>query len=147
MERSQFDISALTSALRRQQPTTLALMGAWLILLGSYSIVSLTVTKGPGLTTYGDTFQCLAALFACVGLLMNSFSTERRTRAFWLLMAFGCAAWLVGQLIWTYFEVVRRQNVPNPFIGDGLWSPGRPRPGGGPGVRRSVIRRNAGATS
>jgi signal transduction histidine kinase len=118
MERSQFDISALTSALRRQHPTTWALLGAWLILLGSYSIVSLTVTKGPGLTTYGDTFQCLAALFACVGLLMNSFSTERRTRAFWLLMAFGCAAWLVGQLIWTYFEVVRRQNVPNPFIGD-----------------------------
>jgi signal transduction histidine kinase len=118
MERSQLDISALASALRRQHPTTWALLGAWLILLGSYSIVSLTATKGHGLTTYGDTFQCLAALFACVGLLMNSFSPERRTRAFWLLMAFGCAAWLMGQLIWTYFEVVRRQNVPNPFIGD-----------------------------
>jgi signal transduction histidine kinase len=118
MERPQSTTSALTSVLRRQHPTTWILLGAWLILLGSYSVVSLTVAKGPGLTTYGDIFQCLAALFACVGLMMNSFSRESRTRAFWLLMAFGCAAWLVGQFIWTYFEVVLRQNVPNPFIGD-----------------------------
>ncbi|MGA8222918.1 MAG: HAMP domain-containing sensor histidine kinase [Candidatus Acidiferrales bacterium] len=118
MERPQSTTTALTSAFRHQHPTTWILLAGWLILLGSYSIVSLTVAKGPGLTTYGDIFQCLAALFACVGLLMNSFSPESRTRAFWLLMAFGCAAWLVGQFIWTYFEVVRQQNVPNPFIGD-----------------------------
>jgi signal transduction histidine kinase len=30
----------------------------------------------------------------------------------------GCAAWLVGQSIWTYFEVVLHQDAPNPFIGD-----------------------------
>src|SRR5271155_5862974 len=118
MDRSQLPTTALTSALRRLPATTWALLGGWIILVGSYSIVSLTVAKGPGLTTYGDTFQCLAALFACVGLLLNSFSPVRRTRSFWLLLALGCAAWLVGQFIWTYFEVVRHQEVPNPFIGD-----------------------------
>jgi len=118
MDRSQSPTTALTSALRRQPATTWALLGGWIVLVGSYSIVSLTVAKGPALTTYGDTFQCLAALFACVGLLLNSFSPERRTRAFWVLLGLGCAAWLVGQFIWTYFEVVRHQEVPNPFIGD-----------------------------
>jgi signal transduction histidine kinase len=118
MKRSEFPSAALTRALRGQPPTTWALLGGWLLLVGCYSIVSLTVTKSPSLTAYGDTWQCLAALFACVGLLLNSFSPERRSRAFWLLLGLGCAAWLVGQVIWTYFEVVRRQDVPNPFIGD-----------------------------
>ena len=105
-------------ALGRLPATTWALLGAWTILLGGYCVVSLSATKGPALTAFGDTTQCLAALFACVGLLMNSFSRERRTKAFWLLLALGCGAWLVGQMIWTYFEVVRRQTVPNPFLGD-----------------------------
>jgi signal transduction histidine kinase len=118
MERSNTPLIALKSALGRLPATAWAILGAWVILLGSYSIVSLTVTRGPGLTAFGDSFQCLAALFAVVGLLMNSFSPERRTKAFWLLLALGCGAWLVGQMIWTYFEVVRRQTVPNPFLGD-----------------------------
>ena len=71
-----------------------------------------------GLTAFGDIFQCLAALFACVGLMMNSSLPERRTRLFWLLLALGCATWFVGQSIWTYFEVILRKETPNPFIGD-----------------------------
>ena len=118
MTSSVFPSAALSSALRRLRPTTWLLLGAWLFFVGIYAIVSLTVTKGPGLTAYGDIMQCLAALFGCVGLLLNSFSPERRSRAFWLLLALGCAAWLVGQFVWTYFEVVRKQTVPNPFIGD-----------------------------
>ncbi|MGH9714796.1 MAG: sensor histidine kinase [Candidatus Acidiferrales bacterium] len=105
-------------ALGRLPATSWALLGAWILLLGGYCLVSLTATKSPGLTAFGDILQCLAALFACAGLLMNSFSPERRTKAFWLLLAFGCAAWLVGQVVWTYIEVVRRQTVPNPFLGD-----------------------------
>jgi signal transduction histidine kinase len=118
MERSNTPLLALKSALGRLPATGWAILGAWLLLLGGYSVVSLTGTKGPGLTTFGDICQCLAALFAVVGLLMNSFSPERRTKAFWLLLALGCGAWLVGQMIWTYFEVFRHQTVPNPFLGD-----------------------------
>lgn len=105
-------------ALGRLPATSWALLGAWVVLLGGYCVVSLSATKSPGLTAFGDISQCLVALFACVGLLMNAFSPERRTKAFWLLLALGCGAWLVGQVIWTYFEVVRRQTVPNPFLGD-----------------------------
>jgi signal transduction histidine kinase len=110
--------AALKSAMGRFPTTTWALLAAWILLVGGYSIVSLIVPNGRGLTAFGDVGQCLAALFATVGLLMNAFCPQRRTRAFWLLLAFGCGAWFLGQVAWTYFEVVLRKNVPNPFLGD-----------------------------
>ncbi len=95
-----------------------ALTLSWVLLVGSYTVAALTVHNGPGLTAFGDVVQCLAAMFACGGLILNWRTTEKRTRVFWVLLALGCFAWLVGQTIWTYFEVDLRQSVPNPFIGD-----------------------------
>ena len=37
---------------------------------------------------------------------------------FWVLLGAGCGIWLIGQAVWTYFEVILRQDVPNPFVGD-----------------------------
>ncbi len=34
------------------------------------------------------------------------------------MLAVGCGSWLIGQTLWTYFEVVLQQPVPNPFLGD-----------------------------
>jgi signal transduction histidine kinase len=99
-------------------PTGWALTLGWVLLVGSYTIVALTLHNGRSLTAFGDMVQCLAAMFACGGLVLNWRSTEKRTRVFWVLLTLGCFAWLVGQTIWTYFEVDLRQSVPNPFIGD-----------------------------
>jgi len=118
MNRSEISLSAYASLFERLRSPSALLFGAWILLLGGYSLISLTVSKGSGLTTFGDIMQCLVALFACVGLALNVPSPERRTRAFWLLLVLGCASWLVGQMIWTYFEVIRHQTVPNPFLGD-----------------------------
>ncbi len=98
--------------------TSWALLGGWGLLVAAYSLVSLIVPNSRGLTVFGDISQCTVALFACGGLLLNSFSIEKRTRVFWILLGLGCGAWFIGQSIWTYFEVVLRQDVPNPFIGD-----------------------------
>jgi signal transduction histidine kinase len=102
----------------RMPGTFLGLVIGWVVIVGGYCLVSLTVAPGRGLTAFGDTFQCAAALFACVGLLMNATLPEKRTRLFWLLLALGCFAWLVGQSLWTYFEVVLRKDTPDPFVGD-----------------------------
>jgi signal transduction histidine kinase len=99
-------------------PTGWALTLGWVLLVGSYTVAALTVHNGRGLTAFGDVVQCLAAMFACGGLILNWGTTEKRTRVFWVLLTLGCFAWLVGQTIWTYFEVDLRQSVPNPFIGD-----------------------------
>jgi len=105
-------------SLRQMSPTGWALTVGWVLLVGSYTIAALTVHNGRGLTAFGDIVQCLAAMFACGGLVLNWRTTEKRTRVFWALLTLGCFAWLVGQTIWTYFEVDLRQSVPNPFIGD-----------------------------
>jgi signal transduction histidine kinase len=39
-------------------------------------------------------------------------------RVFWVLMSAGMAFWLVYQGMWNYFEVLKRVDVPNPFLGD-----------------------------
>src|SRR5580700_1443956 len=111
-------LNRLLTRAPRMSASSWALLAGWGVIVGGYCLVALTAPSGRGLTAFGDIFQCLAALFACVGLMMNSSLPERRTRLFWLLLALGCAAWLVGQSIWTYFEVVLRKQTPNPFIGD-----------------------------
>jgi signal transduction histidine kinase len=103
---------------RRLSPTNRALIILWVGLVGTYSLFSLFLHPGRFLTAAGDIGQCLAAAFATAGLLMNAFSPHRRTRAFWLLLALGCGSWLAGQITWSYFEIVLRRDVPNPFLGD-----------------------------
>ncbi|HUJ32446.1 MAG TPA: HAMP domain-containing sensor histidine kinase [Candidatus Acidoferrum sp.] len=118
MERSDTLLSARLHSLGRLPATSWAILAAWTFLFGTYAVASLTVRHGPGLTAFGDVGMCLAALFASVALLLNIGAQNRRARAFWILLASGCAAWFVSQLIWTYFEVGLHQEVPNPFIGD-----------------------------
>jgi signal transduction histidine kinase len=108
----------LERGLQKMSPACWALTGGWVLLVGSYTIAALTVPNSRGLTAFGDIVQCLAATFACGGLILNWGTTEKRTRVFWILLTLGCFAWLAGQCLWTYFEVDLRQSVPNPFIGD-----------------------------
>jgi signal transduction histidine kinase len=108
----------LERGLRQMSPTSWAITLGWVLLVGSYSIAALTLPNGRSLTVFGDIVQCLAAMFACGGLVLNWGTTEKRTRVFWILLSLGCFAWLAGQCLWTYFEVDLRQSVPNPFIGD-----------------------------
>ncbi len=115
---SAYVSSPLPGAAPGRPVSVWAIWAGWLILVGTYSLVSLTVPKGAYLTAFGDIFQCLAALFACVGLFLNSTTSDRRTRAFWVLLGLGCAAWLAGQILWTYYEVGLHKEAPNPFSGD-----------------------------
>jgi diguanylate cyclase (GGDEF)-like protein len=55
---------------------------------------------------------------ATLAIASNITSTDKKTEFFWALMAAGCGMWLCAQVLWTYFEVYLRQEVPNPFIGD-----------------------------
>jgi signal transduction histidine kinase len=106
------------AVLARLSGTSRVLICSWVLLVGTYAVVSLTVHHSRQLTAFGDIGMCIVALFATVALLLNVKEPGTRTRTFWILLASGCAAWLVGQVIWTYFEVVLRQEVPNPFLAD-----------------------------
>jgi len=87
-------------------------------LVFAQSVASLVLRPTFGLTVFSDLTQCALLLSGTLSLLPNVAVTRGRTRLFWALMTLGVAFWLAYQLLWTYFEVVLRRDVPNPFVGD-----------------------------
>jgi len=87
-------------------------------LVVAQSIASLVLRKTFALTVFSDLTQCALLLCGTLSLLPNVAVTRGRTRLFWALMTLGVAFWLAYQLLWTYFEVILRRDVPNPFVGD-----------------------------
>ncbi|MGA8151942.1 MAG: GGDEF domain-containing protein [Terriglobales bacterium] len=82
------------------------------------SVLSLTVRRSYVLTTVGDLTQCLLLVLILLVFLPLTTTAERRSRLFWALMSLGCGMWLLVQILWTFFEVFLRQEVPNPFVAD-----------------------------
>ena len=80
--------------------------------------LSLLVARGFFLTAVGDILQNVVLLLAVIAFAVKIQKTSGRPKLFWALMTFGLVAWLLSQVIWTYFEVLLRQEAPNPFIGD-----------------------------
>jgi signal transduction histidine kinase len=79
---------------------------------------SLLIPQGFALTIFSDVIQCILLLAGIAALLPNVMRTQGRVRLFWALITLGIAFWLIYQLLWSYFEVVLRQEVPDPFVGD-----------------------------
>ncbi len=78
--------------------------------------------RGYALTAANDLIQGALLLVASAVFLLN---TERarcptlHIRLFWILMSAGTILWLTYHGIsWIYFEVIKHQEVPDPFLGD-----------------------------
>ena len=82
---------------------------------------SVFMRRGEALTIASDLIQGTLLLLATVAFLPNirrSRSNTFHTRLFWILMSTGMVFWLTYQGMWNYFEVIKRQEVPDPFFGD-----------------------------
>lgn len=82
---------------------------------------SLLLARGATLTIVSDILQGALLLVATAAYLpktLRSRSKTFHTRLFWILMTTGMAFWLAYQGMWNYFEVIKRQDVPDPFLGD-----------------------------
>jgi signal transduction histidine kinase len=92
----------------------------WVIaaLLCAQALASLFLHRGFALTALSDIVQLLLLLSATVSLLPSLTASRGRTQLFWALMMLGMGFWFSYQVLWTYFEVVMRRDVPNPFGGD-----------------------------
>src|SRR5580704_3961839 len=82
------------------------------------TLASLFLHKGFALTALSDITQFILLLAGTTALLLNVLATRGRIRIFWALMMLGTALWCSYQALWTYFEVLTRSEVPNPFAGD-----------------------------
>ena len=97
----------------------------WLSLLIALVVAqtaaSLLMPRGEGLTIASDLIQGTLLLVATAAFLPNTSRSRCPTlhiRLFWILMTVGMLFWLTYQGMWNYFEVIKRQDVPDPFLGD-----------------------------
>ena len=82
---------------------------------------SVLMPVGAALTIASDLIQGTLLLIATAAYLPNTLAKRCPTlhiRLFWILTAAGMFLWLIYQGMWNYFEVVKRAEVPNPFLGD-----------------------------
>ena len=95
---------------------------AWAVftagLILTCAAATLTFPHGRFLTAFGDVTQFLLVAFAAILMVSNAVCSQGQTRGFWLLMAAGCCLWATSLGAWTFFEVLRRREVPEPFFGD-----------------------------
>ena len=87
-------------------------------LVFAQACASILLPQSFALTVYSDVVQCILLLAGVAALVPNIVRTQGRIRLFWALMTMGISFWLAYQLLWSYFEVVLRQEVPDPFVGD-----------------------------
>ncbi|MFY9558738.1 MAG: histidine kinase dimerization/phospho-acceptor domain-containing protein [Terriglobales bacterium] len=97
----------------------------WILLLVSLVLAqataSLVIPRGDALTIISDLIQGTVLVIATAAFLPNTLAARspgRSNRAFWILMSAGMFFWLSYQGMWNYFEVLKREEVPNPFGGD-----------------------------
>jgi len=95
---------------------------SFLILLTLAQVAaSLLIASAALLTIVSDIIQGTLLLAATAAFLLKTTRAASKTfhtRLFWILMATGMAFWLAYQAMWNYFEVIKRQDVPEPFLGD-----------------------------
>jgi len=81
-------------------------------------VASLILRPGFALVVLSDLTQLLLLLSGILALLPVVRSKHGRTRIFWALMMLGLAFWCTSQILWCYFELLLRQDVPTFFAGD-----------------------------
>lgn len=94
----------------------------WFALAGAitlaFALVSLTLPHGPALTAIFDVGYLLLILTVGVTMLANAWSEQGANRRFWALMGSGSILWASHQAGWFYYEVLRRADVPDPWVMD-----------------------------
>jgi signal transduction histidine kinase len=92
------------------------LLAAGLVL--GQALAAVWLPRGFLLVAFSDTTQALLLISGTLAFIPTALASQGRTRAFWGLMAIGVGLWFAYQLLWIYFEIYLRQDVPDLFVGD-----------------------------
>jgi signal transduction histidine kinase len=86
--------------------------------LAALILGALVLHRSFTLTAFSDWIQCILLLSGALSLIPNTVRSHGRLRLFWALLATGMLFWFAYQLMWTYFEVWLRTDVPDLCAGD-----------------------------
>ncbi len=81
-------------------------------------LATVLLSRGPALVVWADTTQMALVAFISVTFIQNARRCHGNTRIFWFWMSSGAILWTTVQWFWFLYEVVLRQDVPSPFLGD-----------------------------
>jgi signal transduction histidine kinase len=85
-----------------------------------YALVG-ALTPFPGhayaLSVFADAVSFSLLSFLCFVLLRNAARSHGKTRQFWGAMWLGAMFWLVGQILWMWFQLELKRAIPHPFLG------------------------------
>ncbi len=91
---------------------------AVLALTALHALAALLLPRGFALTFISDMTQLVLLASGAAVLALNIFATHGRVRWFWVFMSLGNGLWLLYQVLWNYFEIGLRQEVPDLFLID-----------------------------
>jgi hypothetical protein len=93
---------------------------AALVLITVGYLVMLATKPGGGefVVRTSDVTTAAAAVAACVACALAGRRGASSMRTFWWLLSAACGAWATGELVWTWYEVVLRVQVPTPSWAD-----------------------------
>ena len=94
----------------------LGLAAAALVTFG-VGAAELLMPRGPAMTAFGDLLSLALLTAVTLAFFRNSF-LQRRSRIFWLLLGFGCMLWTINTGVWAYYELILKQELPEPCFGD-----------------------------
>jgi signal transduction histidine kinase len=87
-------------------------------LLLAYALLSMYLGNSQKAYLLGD-LSALALMSAtAAAMAVNAKRLSGQSRIFWSLMASGFLMWVINQALWTWYEVVLRKPLPDPFVGD-----------------------------
>ncbi|PYX20692.1 MAG: hypothetical protein DMG82_21275 [Acidobacteria bacterium] len=92
----------------------------WLVaaaLTVAVGAAELLMPRGPAMTAFGDLFPLLLLTVATIAFFRNAF-LQKKSRMFWLLLGFGCTLWAINTAVWTYYELILKQALPEPCAAD-----------------------------
>ena len=90
------------------------------VLLFGYALLSTYFGNSPKAYILGDLTALILMSATTAAMAVNAKRLRGQARIFWFLMASGFLLWVINQALWTWYEVVLRKPLPDPFIGDAI---------------------------
>jgi len=95
----------------RSKVWLVTVMGA----LAAFIVAALILPQSFRLTVFTDVIESLLLLSGVASFVRQLLRSHGRMRVFWSLIVFGLVLWLTYQLLWVYYELVLRHDVPDLF--------------------------------
>jgi signal transduction histidine kinase len=86
--------------------------------LAALAVAALFLPRSYGVTSLSDLTQCFLLASGTAAFVPQARRSRGRMRLFWSLIVLGIGFWFLYQTTWTYFEVLRRSEMPEVFSGD-----------------------------